>query len=78
MQGSAFQSPRRGVEFDVELGQFRHHQRILQPLQVRLVDGRRAILTIHQPGFQLEAADAGIHREALLLEPGFQQRGFLL
>jgi len=50
----------------------------LQLLQVSFVAGRRAIVTIHQPGFQLEAADTGVHRKVLLLEPGFQQRGFPL
>ncbi len=56
---------RRRVQFDVEAGEFGHHQRIVQRAQIGLVDRIGEAAVIEQPGFEFESRHvAGIGETA--------------
>ena len=56
-EGAAGECRGAAVQFHVEAGQFRHHQRVVQAFEKLVIPGQRIALAVHQPGFQFETGD---------------------
>ncbi len=64
---------RAAVEFHVEFGELRNHERIVQALQVGVVCWQRIAAIVNEPGFELETGDLAAVTELVVLEHLAQQ-----
>ena len=77
-QAVAGEGLRWGVEFDVELGEFRDDVGIVGAGEEGVVVGSGEALGVNQPGLEFEAADGFAAGEVVIGEPVVEEVGFAL
>ena len=77
-KGLAGQRLRGAVDFDIETCKLGYNDVIGQPFQKGLVDRRRPMISVHQPGLELEAYPGRRVVEPVVMKPSLKESGFVV